>query len=199
MKTKLMPLLILLAAWILTASSVKADSVTVGDVEFDNLFTGVNVFTVNNFTGSDNLGFFPVKVDVTFENIVLTATESDNTVLVFDILSLTPGTDTSSQVPANLLFTKVTLTATLSPSTFGLTNGSSGTFAADPTVSFTLLPSSGPHLTAGTDLGVLNATNGPTAPAIEPPMFMLLFVGLVGIAILAKRQRFSASFPPRCF
>ena len=154
----------------------KADTITVGDVEFNNLALGVNDFTVNNFTGANNLGFFPVADNVTFDNVMLMATESDGTVLTFDIGSLAPGTDTSAEVADYLLFTQVVFSATLDPSAFSLTNGASGTFTADPALSFTLLPSSGAYLTAGVDLGAIDAVSIP-----EPTTLSLLAFGLLAV------------------
>ena len=161
-----------------------ADSVPVGDVEFNNLSLGVNDFTVNNFTGTNNLGFFPVADNVTFDNVALMATESNGTVLTFDLGDLAPGTDTSAQVADSLLFTEVVFSATLNPSRFSLTNGSSGTFIADPTLSFTLLPSSGSYLAAGVDLGTINAV-----PTPEPSTISLFAMGLFGMAGFRARKR----------
>ncbi len=162
-----------------------ADSVSVGDLEFNNLSPGVNNFTVNNFTGSNNLGFFPVADNVTFDNVVLVATESNGTILTFDLGNLAPGTDTSAQVAGGLLFTQVVFSATLEPSTFTLTNGSSGTFVADPTLSFTLYPSSGPDLVAGVDLGIINASS---VPEPEPSTFSLFALGLLVVVGLSARK-----------
>jgi len=165
---------------LLPATSM-ASSVTVGDIELNNLFAGVNVFTVNNFTGSNNLGFFPVADDVVFTDLVLTATESDSTVLTFNLADLGPGSDTTSTVSDALLFTQVVLSATLSPATFTLTNGDSGTFVANPVLSFTLLPSSGSFLVAGTDSGTFDAQGVP-----EPSQLALLGLGLIVIATFRR-------------
>jgi len=163
-----------------------ADEVPVGDLEFNNLFTGVNDFTVNNFTGTNNLGFFPVADNITFDNVVLTATESNGTILTFDVGNLAPGTDTSAQVADSLLFTQVVFSATLDPSTFTLTNGFSGTFAADPTLSFTLYPSSGADLVAGVDLGTIDASSSIVTP--EPSTISLFALGLLGAAGFRARK-----------
>jgi hypothetical protein len=167
-----------------------ATSITVGDLEFNNLSVGVNDFTVNNFTGSNNLGFFPVSDNVTFDNVVLTATESDSTVLAFNLGSLAPGTDTSAQVASDLLFTQVVFSATLDPSTFSLTNGSSGTFIANPTLSFTLLPSSGSYLAAGVDLGIIDASPVVTP---EPSTISLFAISLLGMLGARARKYLTAN------
>jgi hypothetical protein len=162
-----------------------ADSVPVGDLEFNSLSAGVNDFTVNNFTGSNNLGFFPVADNIIFDNAVVMATESNGTILTFDLGNLAPGTDTSAQVSDSLLFTQVVFSATLDPSTFTLTNGFSGTFAADPTLSFTLYPSSGADLVAGVDLGAIDASSVVTP---EPSTISLFALGLLGVAGFRARK-----------
>jgi hypothetical protein len=171
-----------------SAKRIVADDIVVGDLEFNAFSEGVNDFTVNNFTGINNLGFFPVDNNVTFQNVVLTATESDGTILVFSVGDLDPGTDTSSQVPSDLHFSQVVFSAVLSPSSFSLTNGSSGLFTADPKVSFTLLPSSGAYLIAGTDLGVLVASGSPNTTVPEPSTLLLLVTSLIGIVVLTNKK-----------
>ncbi|HMD85677.1 MAG TPA: hypothetical protein VKO18_13365 [Terriglobia bacterium] len=104
--------LVLAMFWAMFPLATMADTIPVGDIEFNNLSLGVNDFTVNNFTGANNLGFFPVATNVTFDNVVLLATESNSTVLTFDLGNLAPGTDTSAQVADSLLFTQVVFSAT---------------------------------------------------------------------------------------
>ena len=171
--------LVLAMFWAMLPIATMADSIPVGDIEFNNLSLGVNDFTVNNFTGANNLGFFPVATNVTFDNVVLMATESNSTILTFDLGNLAPGTDTSAQVADSLLFTQVVFSATLNPSILSLTNGSSGTFTAKPTLSLTLLPSSGSYLVAGVDMGALNAVSTPEPTTIS--LFALALLGLCGV------------------
>jgi hypothetical protein len=187
--TKSIATLCLLGLSLFSVSTALADSVPVGDIEFNNLTAGVNDFTVNNFTGLNNLGFFPVENNVTFEAVVITAVESDGTALSFDLGSLSPGTDTSSQVPSSVAFTSVTLTTVLDTNKFQLTNGLSGNFTADPSIIFTLLPSEGDTLTAGVDLGTINASELTTVP--EPSTFLLLGFSLAGILSSSIRIRTS--------
>jgi hypothetical protein len=65
-----------------------AASVVVGDLEYNTLFSGVDDFTIDNFTGSNNLGFFPVADNVSFDDSVLTLTELGGGTLVFDLATL---------------------------------------------------------------------------------------------------------------
>jgi hypothetical protein len=163
-----------------------ADPIAVGDIEFNSLSPGINSFTINNFTGTNNLGFFPVAGNVTFDNVVLTATEADGTVLTFNLGSIGPSTNTDAQVADSLLFTQVVFFGTLDPSTFNLTNGFSGTFAADPALSFTLLPSSGSYLVADVDFGTINAS--PVPINIPDASTLSLLALILGILALTMRQ-----------
>lgn len=168
---------------IVASTTAFADQITVGDVEFNSLFPGVNYFTISNFTGSNNLGFFPVADDVTFDNSVLTLTELGGGTLVFYLGSIGPGANTSAQVSDALSFTQAYFQATLDPSSFSLTNGYSGTFTADPSLSFTLLPSSGSTLVPDVDLGTMDASPA-TVP--EPSALTLLLTALG--AVLSMQQ-----------
>jgi hypothetical protein len=166
-----------------TSVGAWADAVTVGDLEFNQPFQGVNDFAVSNFTGTNNLGFFPAADDLMFEGIVLQLTEAGGAIDICNIASLGPGTDTSCQFPDTTSFTHAVFTATLSPTTFNLTNGLNGTFVPLPLLSFTLLPSSGPTLVPNTDLGLIDA-----APVPEPGTWMLFAAGSAGILGLRRRR-----------
>lgn len=186
---KYISLLLDVAVLALLPTVGRADVVTVGDIEFDSFSPGLNSFTINNFTGSNNLGFFPVADDVTFDNVVLTATEADATILTFDLGGIGPGTNTDAQVADSLLFTQVVFSGTLDPSTFSLTNGFSGTFAADPALSFALLPSGGSYLVADVDFGTINATSA----AVPEPSTLSLLALILGILALRAGRRFASS------
>jgi hypothetical protein len=166
-----------------------ANSIIVGDLEFNNLFSGVNYFTVDDFTGSNNLGFFPVATDVTFDNSVLTLTELGGDTLVFGLGDIGPGANTNAEFSDTLSFTEATFSATLHPSSFRLTNGDSGTFIADPSLSFTLLPSSGSTLVAGIDLGTMSASPASSATVPEPSTLTLWLTALGAVLGLKARRR----------
>jgi hypothetical protein len=170
-------------------SQAFADSIEVGDLEYNNLFAGVNYFTIDNFTGSNNLGFFPVASNVTFFNSVLTLTDPGGGILVFNLGNIGPGANTTALVSSALSFTEADFAATLDPSSFPLTNGDSGTFIADPSLSFTLLPSSGSTLVAGVDLGTINASPA-SSPVPEPGTVMLLLAALGAALGLPGRNHF---------
>ncbi len=150
--------LTLLALLVPTTVAAKSHSLTIGNLEFNHLSLGVNTFAVNNFTGSNNLGVFPVKKDITFSDAVLTLTKSDGTLLRFDIGSIGPGTDTSVQISDSLLLTSATFTARLRPTKFGRDDDDSSKFVVDQEVHFTLRPTVGNYLIAGLDLGTIEAS-----------------------------------------
>jgi hypothetical protein len=176
-----------LAVVVVAGNCACADVVPVGDIEFNSYSVGINSFPIDNFTGSNDLGFFPVEDNVTFDNVVLSATEADGTVLNFNLGDIGSGANTDAQVADSLLFTQVVFSATLDPSTFSLTNGYSGTFTADPTLTFTLLPSSGSYLVPDVDFGTINATSVP-----EPSSLSSLAL-IVGILALRAGMRHNGS------
>lgn len=180
---------LLFAIPLLLSVDARADQVVVGDLEFNNLFSGVNNFTVNNFTGTNNLGFFPVADDVIFYGATIAATESDGTVLLFALGDIVPGSNTSAQFADSLVFTQAVFSAALGSSTFNLTNGSTGAFDANTELSFTLMPSNGAFLVAGIDLGTINASGTPVAATPEPSPVLLSAFGLLAILKCRARRR----------
>lgn len=133
-------------------------SITVGDLEFNHSGPGVNNITLNNFTGSNNLGVFPVADDITFDHVVLTLTESDGTVLRFDLGSVGPGTNTSAQFSDSLLISCATLSGRLSRTKFDLRDRHPADFFAEREIEFPLCSSAGTYLIAGLDLGTIQVS-----------------------------------------
>jgi hypothetical protein len=157
-----------------------ADPIIIGDLEYNLLSTGVNYFTVNNFTGTNNLLVFPVASNVDFLASVLTLTEVGGGTLLYDLGDLGPGANISPSFSSALSFTQAAFSATFSADNFPLTNGDTGTFVADPSFSFTLLPSSGTTLVAGIDLGVMSASPASSASP-EPGTFALWLTALAAV------------------
>jgi len=184
MKRLLLTCILIMLA--LLPATALADVTPVGDLEFNNLDPITNYFTVSNFTGASS---YPVLTPVEFDSVILKATESNGTVLTFSLLNpIAAGTaDISAHVDSSILFTQVYLTATLNPSTFTLSADGS-TFVADPTLLFTLTPSSGTSLVAFTDFGTIYATGHSLSATPEPSTLSLFVFGLLGMLGLRARK-----------
>jgi hypothetical protein len=151
------------AVLFLFSAMARADIVDVGTLSYDTFIPagngspGVDAFDLANFTGAFSLPpDFPVIDDLTFQSAVLTLTLSDLSQEVFDLGDVGPGflVDNSGnpivQAPGDQVFASAELTATLSPLTFGLSDGTS--FTADSgALDILLLPSIGPSLAVDVD------------------------------------------------
>jgi len=181
----------------MAAGAARADDVVVGEFSFDTYNPGAtDAFTVTNFTGDDNLGFFPVLDNVTFEDINVTYTDSTaGTTPSVGLGDLTPD-DVSTQSPqvlASDMYSQAVFQATLSQTIFSLSDGT--TFQADSsTVTFTLSPSSPPSLQADTDFGLISVSGSVITPPVpEPPASLLLLGGMVCLLGL-KRAKSAGCF-----
>jgi len=161
----------------------KADTVTVGALSFDELnpstpvSPGTDAFTVYNFTGVDNLGFFPVLDNVDFNSISVTYTDLSGPTPL-SLGDLTPDEiSTQAVVLASDTYLQAVFQATLSKTLFNIGGGQF--FQADSNiVTFTLSPSSPPDLAAGVDNGLINVSGSiVTAPTPEPPAGLMLLCG----------------------
>ena len=144
----------------LLAVPAQANIASVGTLSYDTFipgssgFPGVDAFNLSNLSGGFSLpADFPVTDSLTFQSARLTLTFSDLSQEVFNLGDIGPGflLDPSGnpvvQVPSDQLFASAEFTATLSPGSFALFNGTS--FVADSTSLDVLLqPSSGPTLGA---------------------------------------------------
>ena len=169
--------------------------INLGILSFDILIPpaggspGVNVFDIFNFTGDPSLsGYalppdFPVLTFVTLQNVSILFNSTGSPVTLPDIAPGQLDSASAPQFSGDVLFTSALFTATLSDTTFQLDGG--GTFIADPTITATLLPSSGPDLIAGTDLVVLQATEAPSSGVPEPSSGSLIALSII-VAIAAR-------------
>lgn len=188
--------IVLLAALMVAAvATARADSVVVGDLSFDTLESGItDSFTVTNYTGDDNLGFFPVADNVSFEGITVTYTDSTtSTTTSASLPDLSPDQVLNQlAVGASDMYSQTVFSATLSQTIFTLSDGT--TFQADSsTVTFTLSPSSPPSLQADVDSGFITV-NGSiiTSTAPEPPVSLLLLGGM--LCLLGVKRARTAGF-----
>ncbi len=185
---------LLIVCFVLAPQSAKADSVTVGALVFNVLSfgsPGTTIFEIDNFTGSNNLGVFPVSDNLVFLNANLTLTCANATCVTdlggssvaFVLGDIAPPSVTSQAFSALDEFSQAVFTANFSLTSLALTDGT--TFEGSPSVSFTLLPSSGQFLVAGVDQGTINDL----APVPEPGGLILISSGLAGILALRLRAR----------
>jgi len=170
-----------------------ADTVAVGVLSFDIDNPGAtNAFTLYNFTGSNSLApDFPVADDVTFLGASLTLTDSSGST-ANPLGDVGPGS-TQLLVLASDDFLEADFSATLSETTFGLSDGT--TFQADSdALSVTLLPSSPPDLQAGVDFALITVSGSVVvAPTPEPPTWLLLLAAMLGMAVTIRVRNYCQS------
>lgn len=189
---------------ILPNVSTLASPVQVGDIVFSQLSPGINVLQIDNFTGSNNLGFFPVADNLTFASPTVTifcanaqcVTDLGAASKIFNLADLTPsiGSDTSTLLSAadqisQLVFNAILVDGAQGPGllTVKLSDGTS--IQTAPTLSATLLPSIGSFLIAGDPVAgtsgdtislEISASGTTTVP--EPGTLALVFLGLSALA-----------------
>jgi hypothetical protein len=187
---------LLLFASLLTPVSAIGGTVSLGVFSFDNLIPdgatpGVNVFNISNYTGSFDLPpDLPVATGVTLQNAVLNVDIDGGGSVQIMLGDIGPGVFTppdAAEFTDTIAFTDATLTATLDNISLILDGGSA--FTADPSISATILPSTGPDLAAGTDFAIITASEaGATTP--EPSTAPLLaVVAGASVAALTVRRR----------
>jgi hypothetical protein len=167
--------------------------VNIGVLSFDVLipstpqFTGVDQFTINNFTGSNNLApDFPIVDSVLFQNV--TVKVGSTTINLPDIA---PG----SVQPLSLgfvdsdLFASAIFSATVNGTTFNLADGTVLQLTSD-VVTGTIVPSSGRTLAAGLDLVVLTVNGNIGVSSVPEPSSRslsvaatILMLGIVGFRV----------------
>lgn len=183
---------------ILLPATSKADSVQVGSISFNPLFNGLNVFEVDNFTGSQNLGGFlsPVADDVIFQTLTLTLTCADANCVqdlggnthTYSLLDLGPGSDTSVSINALDEVSQAVLAGSFSASLLNLVDSS--TFNGSSAFSFTLLPSVGSFLQPGDSGNLLDFS--PPVAAPESSTLGLLAAGFGALALFRRQSIRSA-------
>lgn len=188
----------------LLAVPAQANIASVGTLSYDTFipgssgFPGVDAFNLSNLSGGFSLpADFPVTDSLTFQSARLTLTFSDLSQEVFNLGDIGPGflLDPSGnpvvQVPSDQLFASAEFTATLSPGSFALFNGTS--FVADSTSLDVLLqPSSGPTLGADVDrttIAVPGTIVGVTPGVTPEPSLFVVLLPACACLVLARLRR----------
>jgi hypothetical protein len=193
--------IIVCAAFCLLPPTVQANVIDVGALSYDTFIPagggspGVSAFDLADLTGSYGLPpDFPVTDSLTLEAAVLTLTLPDSSQETFDLGDIGPGflLDGSGnpvvQVPGDQAFASAEFTATVSPTTFMLYDGS--LFAADSNVlDVLLLPSSGSALTVDVDQTLIGISGAPPSSVPEPASGDLALVGALGVGLRLRHLR----------
>jgi hypothetical protein len=169
---------------------LRADSLNLGVVSFDNLIPGdlgpgVNAFDISNFTGSFGLPpDFPSLTDVTFKNSTLKLFGGTTQILALGDIG--PGfLAPAASFPDTDDFSSAEFTADLDVTTFLLAGG--GTFTANSAaIDIFLNPSSGLNLLAG-DFALITVSNEPTAIP-EPASWPLLGLATISLWVFQRVQ-----------
>lgn len=186
----------------------KAGEVTIGLLSFDVFIpssgaaAGINSFDVFNLTGPSYgpaVGPPYASDPLTFDSASLTLNFSSGSSESISLGDISPGEllDSSGnpivQFPSTDDFSSAVFTATLTPTTFTLSDGT--TFAASGDITADLTPSSGSALVAGTDFAVINAESAPVISAAESsPFLSFLLVDLLTISAFLWWKRASFHF-----
>lgn len=192
-------LALIFIAFLLFPSVSPGATINFGLISFDILIPGdgalgVNVFNISNFTGDPATGGFallpdfPITTSLTLNSLALTITTPGGSDIL-NLGSLEPGaypSGNSLQFASNISINSVTLSALLSQNSFNVDGGRVET-AESSTVLYQLLPSSGPSLEAGIDLGVLTLETADAIP--EPGTWTLLITGLSILFWRGRRLR----------
>ena len=193
-------ILLTLALFSFGLGLASAEGIKIGLLSFDVFIPasttppvqGINAFDIFNYTGptfGGTLGPPFASESLTFENASLMVTPGSGSPQTFSFGNIGPGEllDANGnpvvQFPSTDNFVSATFTATLSPTTFKLSDGS--TLVASGALSAELIPSSGSLLQANVDSVVIFAT-----PVPEPGVLALLAPAIVGIfGVLVRRRR----------
>lgn len=198
---------ILLVAFVVLLSTLaRGNDVPIGFLSFDVFIPagsgpGINAFDLFNFTGPSwgpAVGPLYAADSLTFDNASLTVDFQGGSSQIINLGDLDPGELLDSggnpvvQFPSTDVFTSAVFTATLSQSSFMLSDGT--TVNAASSISADLLPSSGGSLQAGVDFVTINAESPGAMP--EPDTAQCLLITLAGICLLnvLVRARESRSF-----
>ncbi|MEO8659819.1 MAG: PEP-CTERM sorting domain-containing protein [Bryobacteraceae bacterium] len=191
---------LLLLTCMLVVPALSTEIIASGVVSFDvfipsaDQVTGVNAFNIYNFTGPTYgpiLGTPYVATSLIFQDATLTLNVQGGSQQVINLGDIAPGLLQDNdgnpvvQFPATILFTSAIFQATLTPTSFLLSDGT--TFLTSPSILLNLTPASGTVLVAGTDLApIYLQSEGSAVP--EPGTLTLIGCGLATIAMIRRKQ-----------
>src|SRR5580658_2647363 len=170
-----------------------ASQIGIGLISYDvvvpaGVAPGVNGFDIYDFTGL-TYGIFAgnpyVTTPVNLDDVALTVFFVGGGSAMVQDNTLFPGEfGPQLEFPSTTEIASAELTATLSQTTFTLSDGS--TFTASADITLDLLPSSGDMLQAGVDFAPIYAQSaGASTP--EPATVVLLSLGIAGLALWRRR------------
>ena len=181
-------------------------TINVGLISFDNLIPGapgapgVNVFSINNFTGNPGSGGFavppdfPIFTSVILQNVSLTLAGSAGPSFI-PLSDLGPGSYTPNEFkfPETTTFSSAIFTATLNTTVLSLSDGTVFS-ASSSTVVATLLPSSGLSLGPGVDFVLVQISGTSSVPE---PSGLSLFAAALGVVWCLRLRRRSEGLQRR--
>lgn len=187
----------------LLSIAMVASPINIGFISLDTLilgvpgFPGVNAFTVANLTGDPAAGGyalpadFPVFTSLLLQDSELTVFVDGGSELHIPLGTLTSGFQTAASLefPETTLFSKTRFTATVSPVTLTLDDGSLWSVNSS-SLDVEWLPSAGTVLEPGLDLVLLTIDASPqTAPIPEPATWSYAFMALVVVGLMRRNFR----------
>jgi hypothetical protein len=200
MRRSVLKVLTLLFALTCVPRAASATTIDIGLLTFDAdvLTSGSLTFDITDLTGLNAFPpDFPITTPLTITVTNLTANKSGGGTLTIPGSDFTGGGDVQCSVAgdaasggcnfAAYTLSSATLMGTLSPTT-GLAGLPAGFNGIQNTFTATLLPSSGPTLSAN-DAVDIQATLVTATPVPEPPTGMLLDIGLIGLFVAYKLNR----------
>ncbi len=199
---------LLLAAFLCFAAILPgvahANTIALGVISFDPFLPpsppvpGTNAYNLTNFTGGFAIDpIFPAATALSFNGAMFVLTPTSGGAITVLLGNVGPGPLLDPmgnplfalQFPDTTTFSSAVFSATLSQTTFLLTNGTTVAVVGSPMITATILPSSGSTLVPGIDFAVLTVNVGPSTAVPEPASLLLVGSGLTFALGRVRRWR----------